>query len=431
MTVHATKPDLLAIALRAQDHHEGVKELSVDPIVEVEFNKTILIGKAAALAMHLRGLLYVNDYKALQYSAAQLGIRASDLDLVLRELEEIGFVRVLKENGKFKRLEINVPQLRTGYEELGQRWKDVKPTEIEAASVQILSTVVAMPQKERELLAKLGVDKKAYDITRDVLTSATLLDRYEIPGEEPILYSPLMVDQDPAPLMKLLKNHQEAEIAKAFEQVKQYEGLHQTHPSVANNPVVKEAVLSGILQPTAIDTAQGSTQEFLFTPHGGLQPEEGIVLDKARAIVACVRAGQHFSKGRAIFSPRKILGRLREFKRFKSGHPDLQIQYGTLVAKQIGFTEDEGGGKFNFNVYDTPENIKALDVAIDMLELKGETPTARLDIEAQRSLFDPSSYSGPIPTRSAVARRMKRSKTSQVWVVEKLTKLARGISDGE
>ena len=115
--------------------------------------------------------------------------------------------------------------------------------------------------------------------------------------------------------MKLLKEHRESDIAKAFDEVKQYQGLHRTHPKIAQNPIVKAAVLSGVLQATAIDTAEGSTQEFLFTPRGDLQREEAVVLDKARAIIGCVRSGQHFSKGRAIFSPRKILATLRANKK--------------------------------------------------------------------------------------------------------------------
>ncbi len=128
-----------------------------------------------------------------------------------------------------------------------------------------------------------------------------------------------------------------------------YQGLHRTYPKIAQNPIVKEAVLSGVLQSTAVDTAEGSTQEFLFTPRGELQREEAVVLDKARAIIACVRSGQHFSKGRAIFSPRKILATLRANKKFKRGHPDLQIQYGTPFSKS---TEVRSDGKDKEKVHE-------------------------------------------------------------------------------
>ena len=107
-----------------------------------------------------------------------------------------------------------------------------------------------------------------------------------------------MLDQDPAPLMKLLKEHRESDIALMK--------LNSTKDSTA------------------------------------LIPKS---LSKGSSAVA----GQHFSKGRAIFSPRKILAPLRANNRFKRGHPDLQIQYGTPFSKS---TEVRSDGKDKEKVHE-------------------------------------------------------------------------------
>jgi len=150
------------------------------------------------------------------------------------------------------------------------------------------------------------------------------------------------------------------------------------------------------------------------------------VLDKARAILACVRSGQHYAAGRPINYPRRILETLRDYKRFRRSHPDLKIQYGALVAKQIGIPIEGPSGRFNFQVNDTPENMKAFDVALEMLAI-GEAPSARVDLNAQKLLLQPSSYTGAITTRASVAKSMKRSKTTQIRIIEELIKIARGI----
>ena len=81
------------IGIHAQDFHEGLREVAAFGPKEAHLQKTLLIGKTATLAMHLKGLNYVTDHHALTYLAAELGISGLELDRVLRELEELDFGR--------------------------------------------------------------------------------------------------------------------------------------------------------------------------------------------------------------------------------------------------------------------------------------------------------------------------------------------------
>lgn len=123
--------DQLNLGLRTQDFHEGLRETKTFGPREAYFGNTLLIGKAAVLAMHLRGLLYVDDETVLKFAAGQLGIGALELPTILKELEEIDFVSVVRSGDTIKRVDIRVPEFRTGYEELGERWKTLKPVGVE------------------------------------------------------------------------------------------------------------------------------------------------------------------------------------------------------------------------------------------------------------------------------------------------------------
>ena len=130
--------DKLKVGLRTQDFHESLKITGSFGPKDVHFKKTLLIGKAASLAMHLRGLLYIDDLQQLEYAASSLGISSLELSAVLTELEEVDFAKVVKSGSQFKRLEIRIPEFRSGYEELGERWLLLKPGEVEQAAVTTL-----------------------------------------------------------------------------------------------------------------------------------------------------------------------------------------------------------------------------------------------------------------------------------------------------
>jgi hypothetical protein len=150
-------------------------------------------------------------------------------------------------------------------------------------------------------------------------------------------------------------------------------------------------------------------------------------MDKARALLACVRYGQKYAAGRPIKYPRLILERLRDYKRFKQGHPDLLSQYGLLTEKLLGTPVDEGNGRWNFEIYDTEENMKALGVALDMLEY-GEAPSARIDIEAQKALLIPSGYQGPATTRPQLIKSIQGSSKTRTEIIRQMSNLIRGAS---
>ena len=363
--------DKLAVGLRTQDFHEGLREIKPYGPKEAHFGTTLLIGKAGTLAMHLRGLLYVDNYTVLKYAAGQLGIGALELPTVLHELEEVDFVSVIKAGEQIKRVDIRVPEFRDGYEDLGSRWQDLGPSEIEQVSVDTLQNLLQLPIEEEKLIKILGMKSEEYAILRDVMENGQLIRSQTLEGEK-IIYTPLAVDDNPTKYLQWTERFP-LQVSKALKILKNHQGLPVSDPTISGNAALQDAIMTGVLAPVRVLGSTG-LQEFLFVPRGGLASEERIILDKARAILACVRYGQKFAAGRPILYPKRILETLRNNKRFRRGHPDLYSQYGVLVEKLIGHPIQESSDRWNFVINDTPENMKAFDIAISLLEI-GESET--------------------------------------------------------
>lgn len=420
--------DSLIIGLRTLDCHEGLKNTSPFGPKEVYFKKTLLIGKAASLAMHLRGLLYIEDYTQLEYAAASLGISSLEIDAILRELEEVDFISVVRSNGKIRRIDIRIPEFRSGYTDLGERWKQLNPSDIEQVSLGTLNQLIYKGPKDKHSLKKsLGLDSTEQSIMFDVMESGLLISHETVDGQ-PWIYSPLAVDGNPNNYLQWAKKFP-GEVSGIMDTLRKYQGMAMSDPVVEGNAVFTDAVVTGVLMPVKVSGATGD-QKFLFAPHGGLSPEEAVIMDKARALVGCVRYGQKFAEGRPIKYPRLILQQLRDHKRFKKGHPDLFSQYGLLTEKFIGHPIDEGYGRWNLEIDDTEENMKALDVALEMVQ-HPELPSAKIDLDAKKALLKSSGYEGPISTRVRLSKSVKTSDKTKAEIIRQMGNLMRGVtSDG-
>lgn len=410
------------IGLRAQDFHEALKVTRSFGPKEAYFGKTLLIGKCASLAMHLKGLLYIEDYTGLQYAAAELGVNAVELPEILRKLQDVDFIRVVETNGEVSRIDIRVPEFRSGYEDLGELWTRLKPSEVEQAGVNTLSDLLNSPKAESDL-ATLGLDVTQLAIMTDVMSSGQLMRAQTVSGEK-LVYSPLAVDADPVAYLQWTQRYSD-EVSKLLGVLIQNQGLHSSSNLLVGKSIVNDAVLSGVLMPVKVKGATGE-QSFLFAPRGGLSQEERIILDKARAILASVRYGQNFAAGRPIKYPRALLQQLIDRKRFRQGHPDLKSQYSLLVEKLIGRPVKEANNRWNFEIIDTDENMKALQIAMDMLEF-GETPATHINIQAKNAILNPRGYLGPVSTRTVLATTVQSSPETEADIVKKIGNLGRGI----
>ncbi len=416
--------DPTLIGLRTQDFHESLKVVTTFGPKEVKFKNTLLIGKASSLAMHLRGLLYIEQYEQIEYAAASLGINSIELPVVLRELETIDFIRITKSGEQVKRIDVKVPEFRSGYSELGKRWQDLRPNELEQAGIASLEHLHHGPVAVPVLQSQYSLNSNEFAIMSDVMMCGQLLAIQTVDGT-PTAYSPLAVDGNPSAYLQWAKRFPN-EVTAAIETLTQSQGLSMSDGRIASNKSLMDAIQTGVIMPVTVSGATGA-QRFLFAPRGGLAPEEKTILDKSRAILSCVRYGQSFSQGVAIKYPRRILEVLRDNKQFNRGHPDLMSQYGLLAEKLIGHPFEESTNRWNFRIDDTDENMKALNIAIEMLEY-GTSSSVSIDLDAQKALLSPSQYQGPASTRPRMTSDPVVSEVTRADIIRELTKLTRGMN---
>jgi hypothetical protein len=407
------------IGIRCQDVQHGLRDVQASgPLIDLQ--NTLLIGKCATLSMHLKGLNYVEDIRALKYMAGELGITSFEFEPVLSELQTIDFIRIVKSEHGIKRIEITVPELRDGYEDLGRRWGDLKPTEIENKAINLIDCVSTIPVSLAKAKTTFRLTDKEIDIISEIGKQGTFLDIYTMPDGSEILYSPIAVDENPEKIYAFVKGHQDNAVAKLFTKIQSYQGIPEDE---VGDDIVKEAILSGVLLSPTVTSSSGP-KRFIFTPVIGFTEEEKIILDKSRAILACVRYGQKFASGTKIKWPRALLQSLLLKKRL-TAHPELKDQYGLLVTKGLGRIEETTTGFFSFTLNDTKENMKALSFAIQMLEI-GETQLPIVDEDKRQILIQNGSYRDPASSRTKYSRELKRTKTTNDEIIKIISQIGRG-----
>jgi hypothetical protein len=128
-------------------------------------------------------------------------------------------------------------------------------------------------------------------------------------------------------------------------------------------------------------------------------------LKRARAIIACVRYGQHFATITKVGDPLAILGALRD-RRWIGSHSEILKQYALLHKMGVGVISRDPvhRSRYTFHLIDTPENLRALNMAIQYLTIKEPAkPDQKLD-SARQLLFPgiAGSYGTPAKTRCEV-----------------------------
>ncbi|HZI08157.1 MAG TPA: hypothetical protein VEZ71_29325 [Archangium sp.] len=381
------------------------------------------VGQAARLAMLIKGQDVIEDERKLRKIAAmELQITGAGFDSVKRTLQEADLLeektiatgkRVLFE--KVQRLDFA-----KNYARLGEVWEaNGERTEKEIALTQALDQVITrpMPLSKLDSITALGKSDRAAVI--EVAANAAVLDA--IQEQDPIYYSPLLWEVDPKRLAAFMKVCNQSTFATLIERVRAKPGTDFTK---AIDPLVLQAVRGGIL-PSYRVTSTAGERVYAFVPYGGrLLTEEAqkTILDKARAIVACLRYGNEAATITRIFSPHAILRKLMDSgSNHQVGpHSELKGQYGMLVSKQIGKIIQVGSSdRFFFRLIDSPDNLLACRIAGELL-LGGET-LADKDPAAQSAVGLVTGTVGHPLTEVRIAKQKRAARADELsGLVEQL-----------
>jgi len=391
-------PDSLEVGIRAHDMHHGLIRRS-GGLFNVHMTKTKIVGSAAQLCTVIKDAEVIENYHQLEASAGELGMDDLLLEKSLEELEQVEFVRLKRAGGKITRVDVTVPLLGDIYRALGARWADLGPTEIEKASIQLLDTVSVLPTKTRDIQNSLGLDPTQLEIIRTIGINAGYLGEYKSRSDgEMVLYSPLHWEEHPRNIEQITKKFSASEIVKALRIVRKYPGLPAEEVS---NSVLNDAVKSGLLPTPSVVSTRGKKQ-FLFTPIGGMKAFEKSIVEKARAIIACVRYGEVYGTITKVRDPLVLLMALKD-RKYLNPHTEALRQYETLRNLGVGRIErDRKTGRYSLHLIDNDDNIRALELAIQLLQT-GEPTIQTEGLQAAKQLLLPGSYLNPTATRSRFA----------------------------
>lgn len=421
------------IGLRAQDIQTCLQEVGLRGLAVGKLDITRSVGMAERLAIHIRGKEVIDDFEVLQAMASQLGVDSLVLPRVLDTLEEVGFIR-----RRDDKIYDRVPYFSNIYEVMGEYWQSRHPTEVETVSVQLLDDLTRCPLPEGEVRAKYSIPEQGFDLVKSVGEAGSYLRAYHSPADgTDVLYSPVFWDQNPEALFDMLKKYPAEEIAEAIGSVRAYQGYPIVNLKKPNSSrrdlIIVEAMDRGIL-PTPSVESTGGKRHFAFTPYSGgiaLTNQERAILDKARAILACIRYGEHYAGASRIRHPLLIIDALIERKRI-GAHSEIPRQYFILWEKGVArfSTDTQRSDRYWLHVIDNDDNMKALRLARDMITV-GEAITERgVDPQARAMLFS-GTYREPLTELAPRRREVKVSQADVIALMDRITDGIRGVYGGD
>jgi hypothetical protein len=398
--------------LRCQDVHAGLRGVDPNSAPLAHLEDTRLVGMAASLAAAIRGQDIVRDAQALKVVAAdQLDVDSLAFNQVIELLDEAGFVSgVKRQGGKIQNFTEQVPFHQDLYSRLGEVWADREPTEVEGELLHTVHRLAAGPLPAEELADAVGIEPSDQDTVLTIARESDLVKSLDIPDGE-ILYSPFMGFEDPGILADIFAEHGSERFQEELAQARAYQGLpvdEQRHPAL------EDAIARGLLMAPSVRRPEGLDQPFAFIPYTldrDLLTIRKAVFEKAMAIVACVRCGQHFGGATNIGNPLWILDTLLDPTRSHAlaPHSSHRRQYQLLFRMQVMDFEPSGNW-VRPRLIATEDNLAAVKLARDLITV-GEPLEDRLGdtADARQLLLTEGQYLTPLQT---VHRRRHRVRLS-------------------
>lgn len=358
--------DNKSIGIRSLDIQTGLYKYS-DPILDLKIGETILIGKAASLASHLRGIQVIEDYEALKALASKLGINATELLSVLEILHEIEYIRVIGNKRKPSKIEVLITIFEETYDLLGEKWKDDNPDEFEKKMVEIINDLSNYRVSQQEIISRYDLRSEDIDIITHIGRNGGFLDTYLGDGDS-YLFSPIYMEENPQKIMKFLDSYDEKNVKATLNLLNGKPGYPIVNFENIEDDIILGLMSSNVLQTPAI-TASGGKVNFLFTPYVNTTDKE--MVRHARNVVSAVRYGEKFSQYSELKYPELFLQRLIERGYIgKNPHSDIEAQYGVLRDNGLGRIEEIGTGRYRFYLADTPYAKDVVRLAKSMITSK-------------------------------------------------------------
>jgi hypothetical protein len=369
------------IAVRAHDITVCLERTSVP-----EFDLLTTLGKAVRLALHLRGVPAVSYSLIKDVAIYLLDFNADAVRPVLELLADAEFVRLDTEGRTIKTVIPDVPFYSKLFSDLGDIAKSNNLSEPEWLTLLLLHRLAGSPLLLDQIY-QIGAEKRLVNRIIDIGSEGSFLINRRARGRS-ILISPTYFPENSNAYADLVAASGANRVKKVLDLLKMNQGwplskllaereLCGVHLDDDDLAVVKMLAGEGFIPPPAIKTTHAGMNYFLFGPRPGitrLPSSKRPIYEAAMALVAAVRQGQLLPAQYAIHSPYALLRSLKE-KKFLRANTEAIEQYRKVASLRVGKLERVGSGSewARFVLIDRPENIEAVDMAIEMV-LGSEPP---------------------------------------------------------
>lgn len=384
--------------LRAHDVHQGLQVSKLDRgsgLLGKELFTTQEIGMAAALASWIKGQDVLNIDALRTFAANQLDINPFAFDRVVQILADLEFVRGVEfsTGHRVKSFFESVPETHEAmYGQLGAKWHEQGPSEIETSLLGTVEQLSCGPAAADEL----EVDPEIRRTVLDIGSRAEAVRVVNVGGRE-IAYSPFFSIENPSAVEDALATVDLSEMQRAIKSVRDHQGLPLS--VAASSSVLNQLVGAGLVAGPALKRADGTSETFAVAPYG-LSPElrsiKRPILDKAQAMVAAMRMGEHFGTVTKLRYPALVLHKLLNGY-VAAAHSDTPRQWNMLYRLGVVEFVPQGRLKGIRLIQDKHgDNAAAVRVAIDLLEHGEASNTKEWHDQASESLLLEGRYLTPI-----------------------------------
>ncbi|MDQ0893497.1 hypothetical protein [Agromyces ramosus] len=404
--------------LRCQDVNAGLRNIDQSSAILGNLAETQRVGMSAGVAALIRGRDVIEDAQNLQAIAAdQLDVNAFAFNSVIETLEEAGLIADVRRSGrKVVSFTENVPYYSDLYGRLGASWRNAGPTELEQQVVMLVDRLARSPVEQNQVVKELGLDSSEFPEILEVSERSNLIKSIDLGGDK-VLYSPFLGFEKPQLIADVIRAHGSDELANAFETVRGEQGL----PVSIAGPVIEDAVARGLLMAPSVELPTGKFEAFATLPYTIDQQmlrNEKPVMEKALAVIACLRTGQHFG-GFSSLSRSALVAAIDKLLAVGSLNPHSSSERQYRLLNRVGVIQLApdvvSWGTWRVpTLIDTEDNRAALILAKELLTY-GESVSSRMPNQSEiGQLLDNSDpYGAPMKT---VARyRDKQRMNDKKW----------------
>ena len=405
-----------AIAEYAFDLHAGLATHLVS-----EFDDLKLIGMAATLSIHIRGLGEINYEVLRKVSDHLMAIPSMVLERVLEVLCHIDFVTLVRSGKRITGVIPRIPVFDDVYEEIGNyASSECFLNSHEQATLQILEVLQRSPVNKDALYNDLGIERLVFDRCITLGNESGILSEHQARGRR-ILISPFYFSDNLDTLADTAASVGSNAIKSTLDKVKNNQGwplsvvvntmeiggkkLNQTELAL-----VQKLAMEDIIKPPIIRFSNRK-ESFLFTPKPGktrLNAANREIYERAMALISTVRKGQLLADRYRIKSPIQILRALRN-RGYLRANSEARDQYNNLAVLKVATLKPVTSNMWQLHLHRTPENEDALNLAINLLET-GELAGMEIDQHARIALTKDEEYIQSLISAGELKRRVREVK---------------------